>query len=138
MALGGRPRILVIDDDANVRIFISDVLTFLGYETDAADSGVQGLALVERRPYDLVITDLRMPHMTGWDVVNAVRGRLLTMPMIMISGFATEDDVRHADRAGVPLLQKPFSVAELRRIVREVLTAAASQSERRTESDRQG
>jgi YesN/AraC family two-component response regulator len=57
---------------------------------------VQGVALVEQRPYDLVITDLQMPQLTGWDVVNAVRGRRPTMPMIMISGFATEEDVRQA------------------------------------------
>jgi DNA-binding response OmpR family regulator len=107
----------------------------LGYEADEADSGVQGVALLEQRQYDLVITDLQMPHLTGWDVVNAVRGRRPTMPMIMISGFATDDDVREAQRLRVPMLHKPFSVIELRRVVRGLLTAEASQPERRTESD---
>jgi YesN/AraC family two-component response regulator len=96
---------------------------------------VQGVALLEQRQYDLVITDLQMPHLTGWDVVNAVRGRRPTMPMIMISGFATDDDVREAQRLRVPMLHKPFSVIELWRVVRELLTAEASQPERRTESD---
>jgi DNA-binding response OmpR family regulator len=67
--------------------------------------------------------------------VNAVRGRRPTMPMIMISGFATDDDVRQAQRLGVPLLDKPFSVIEFRRVVRELLSAEASQPGRPTESD---
>jgi CheY-like chemotaxis protein len=135
MAPGVRPRVLVIDDERNVRVFISDLLKDLGYETDEADNGLQGVALLEQRPYDLVITDLLMPQLNGWDVVNAVRGRRPTMPMIMISGCATDDDVREAQRLQVPLLHKPFSVIELRRVVRELLTAEASQPGRRTESD---
>lgn len=136
MAPLGRPRVLVIDDDPNVRVLISDLLTYLGYEPDQADGGVQGLALLGQRSYDLIITDLRMPHLTGWDVVNTVRGRRPTMPIIMISGFATEDDVRHAIRVRVLLLHQPFSVAELRRAVRSaVLTAEVPTPKRRTEGD---
>ena len=135
LAPGVRPRVLVIDDDPSVRVFVCDVLEGLGYEADGAEGGVQGLALLERHQYDLVITDIQMPSMSGRDVVNAVHGRLPTMPMIMISGFATEDDVRQAQAVGIPLLHKPFSVTELRRVVRELLTAEASQPGRRTESD---
>jgi CheY-like chemotaxis protein len=135
MASGVRPRVLVIDDEPNVRVFVCDLLKDLGSETDEADNGVQGVALLEQRRYDLVITDLQMPHLTGWGVVNAVRGRRPTMPMIMISGFATDDDVRQAQRLGVPPLDKPFSVIEFRRVVRELLTAEASQPGRPTESD---
>jgi CheY-like chemotaxis protein len=135
LAPGVRPRVLVIDDERNVRVFISDLLKDLGYETDEADNGLQGIALLEQRPYDLIITDLLMPHLTGWDVVNAVRGRGPRMPIIMISGFATDDDVRQAMRVGVRLLHKPFSVAELQRAIREVLTAEVSPPERPTEGD---
>jgi CheY-like chemotaxis protein len=135
MAPAGRPRVLVIDDDRGVRVFLPELLKDLGYEADEADSGVQGVALLEQRPYDLVITDLQMPHLTGWDVVSAVRGRRPTMPMIMISGFATDDDVREAQRLRVPLLHKPFSVIDLRRVVRELLAAEVSQPESRPQSD---
>jgi DNA-binding response OmpR family regulator len=76
-----------------------------------------------------------MPHLTGWDVIDAVRGRWPTMPIIMISGFATDDDVRQAQQVRVPLLHKPFTVIELRRVVRELLAAGASQPGRRTKSD---
>jgi DNA-binding response OmpR family regulator len=98
----------------------------LGYEADDAHDGGQGLALLERHRYGLVITDLQMLNVSGWDVVNAVRARRPTMPIIMISGFATEDDMRQAREVGVPLLQKPFSVAELQRVIRERLAPGAS------------
>jgi DNA-binding response OmpR family regulator len=130
-----RPRVLVIDDDPNVRVFVCDLLDGLGYEADDADDGGQGLALLERHRYELVVTDLQTPNVSGWDVVNAVRGRLPTMPIIMISGFATDDDMRQARQVGVPLLHKPFSVAELQRVIRELLATGASQPERRTELD---
>jgi CheY-like chemotaxis protein len=135
MAPGVRPRVLVIDDDRGVRVFVCDVLEGLGYEADDAEGGVQGLEVLERHRYDIVITDLQMPNMSGWDVVEAVRGRLPTMPMIMISGFATEDDMRQAQAVGVPLLHKPFSVVELRRMVSELLAAGASPPERRMGPD---
>jgi CheY-like chemotaxis protein len=121
MAPGVRPRVLVIDDDPSVRLSVCDMLESLGYETDDAEGGGQGVALLERHQYGLVITDLRMPSMSGWAVVNAVRERTPTMPIIVISGFATDDDARQAQTVGVPLLRKPFSVAELRRVVRELL-----------------
>jgi DNA-binding response OmpR family regulator len=121
MAPGVRPRVLVIEDDPSVRVSVCDMLETLGYDPDDVEGGRQGVALLERHRYDLVITDLRMPSMSGWDVVNAVRERRPTMPIIMISGFATEDEMRRAQAVGVPLLHKPFSVTELQRVVRELL-----------------
>jgi CheY-like chemotaxis protein len=130
-----RARVLVIDDEPTVRGFVCDLLEGLGYDADDAEDGRQGLSLLQQYRYDLVITDLQMPNVTGWDVVNAVRGRLPTMPILMISGFATEDDMRQARQVGVPLLRKPFSVAELQRLIRELLAAGASEPERLSESD---
>ena len=121
MAPGMRARVLVIDDDRSVRASLSGMLEILGYETDEAQGGAQGVALLEGHRYDLVISDLRMPGMSGWDVVNTVRERLPAMPIIMISGFATEDDIRQAQTVGVPLLHKPFSVIELGSVIRELL-----------------
>lgn len=124
-----RRRVLVIDDEAGVRAAVCELLAELGYDADEAEDGPTGLTLLLQHRYDVVVTDLRMPRMTGWDVVEAVRARVPTMPMIMTSAFAIDDEVSRAQRVGVPLLPKPFSVAELRRVIREVL------SERETKSD---
>jgi CheY-like chemotaxis protein len=130
-----RPRVLVVDDELSVRTVVCDLLADLGCEGDEAGDGATAVALLQRGRYDLVVTDLRMPGMTGWDVVEAVRARVPTIPVILISGFATDDDVRRAHRVGLPLLHKPFSLAEFRQVIRSVLTPEASHPERRTESD---
>jgi len=123
-------RILVIDDQAGVRAFVCELLESLGHEADAAEDGPTGLALLPRQRYDLIITDLRMPHMSGWDVVEAVRQQVPRMPLIVISGFATDDDVERAAQAGVCLLQKPFQLAEVKRAIREMLSGKATRGRR--------
>lgn len=93
-----RLRILVIDDQARVRAFVCEMLESLGHDADDAEDGPTGLALLPRQQYDLVITDLRMPQMSGWDVLAAVRQQVPTMPFIVISGFTTDDDVEGPER----------------------------------------
>ena len=93
-------RILVIDDDRAVRGLVCDLLV------------------------DLVITDLAMPHMSGWEVVEVVRHRAPGTPVLIISGFATPEDVGRAQRMGIRVLHKPFSVADLRRAPEEAIRQA--------------
>src|SRR5262249_15477638 len=89
----------------------------------AEDAGT-GLALLARQRYDLVITDLEMPHMSGWEVVEVVRHRALGTGALIISGFATQDDVGRAQRMGIQVLHKPFSLADLRRATDEAIRQA--------------
>jgi CheY-like chemotaxis protein len=123
-----RLRILVIDDQAGVRAVVCELLESLGLDADDAEDGPTGLALLPRQQYDLVITDLRMPLMSGWDVLEAVRGRVPRMPFIVISGFPTDDDVKRAAQAGVLLLHKPFQVAEMKWAIRETISRQGSTS----------
>jgi CheY-like chemotaxis protein len=127
--------VLVIEDEPGVRLVVCDLLASLGWDADEASDGAAGIVLFHRHHYDLVVTDLRMPRLTGWDVVEAARARVPTMPIIMISGFATDDDLRRAQRAGVPLLRKPFTFAELRRAVSEALNFSSFQPNSQTSSD---
>jgi DNA-binding response OmpR family regulator len=121
-----RPRVLVIDDEASVRAVVCDFLRDLGCDADEADSGATGVTLVQRQRYDLVITDLKMPGMTGWEVVEAVRASVPTVPIVMISGFATEADQTRAQEAGLTFLQKPFQLAEFRDAITTALARPAS------------
>jgi CheY-like chemotaxis protein len=120
-----RARLLVIDDDPNVRTFVCELLRTLGYEADAAPDGPTGLARLGARHYDLVITDLRMPYMSGWEVLQRVRQDMPSMPVIIISGFATDEDIGRAQELGVALLPKPFSLADLRRALGQALPPGA-------------
>jgi DNA-binding response OmpR family regulator len=117
-------RILVIDDDRAVRALVGDLLAGLGYAADEGEDAATGLALLARQRYDLVITDLAMPHMSGWEVVELVRHRAPGTAVLIISGFATEDDVGRAQRMGIRILHKPFSVADLRHATEEAIRQA--------------
>src|SRR5262249_43072313 len=96
-------RILVIDDDRAVRTLVCDLLAGLGYAADEGEDASTGLALLARQRYDLVITDLMMPQ--------GVRHRAPGTRVLVISGFATPDDVERAQHLGIRLVHKPFSLA---------------------------
>src|SRR5437899_2602231 len=86
MADERKRRLLLVEDDSAVSEALVDLLAMLEHQADAAASGAKALELFERHRYDLVLTDLMMPGMTGWEVLAAVRGRDARIPVIVISG----------------------------------------------------
>ena len=124
-----RPRVLVIDDDAGVRLVMCDLLETLGCDADEAETGAQGVTLFDRHRYDVVVTDLKMPGLTGWDVVAAVRTRRPTMPIVMVSGFATLADIERARREELVFLEKPFHRAEFKEAITQALHRGVSREE---------
>jgi CheY-like chemotaxis protein len=118
--------VLVIDDDASIRALVCDLLATLDCDADEAEDGATALTLLPQRRYDLVVTDLKMPGMTGWDVVDAVRASVPTMPIMMMSGFATDADRERALTAEVTMLKKPIPVADFRRAIAHALTRRLS------------
>ena len=78
------PRVLVIDDDPVVRDSVQALLEYFGYECGIAADGPSGLKRFEGQTWDLVITDLTLPGMTGWQVVDAIRGRVPGVPVIVL------------------------------------------------------
>jgi two-component system chemotaxis response regulator CheY len=75
MADGHPPRALVIDDDASVRQVLRFLLAAFGYESQPAAAGASGLAQFVKGGWDVVLTDLEMPEMSGWQVIEAIRQR---------------------------------------------------------------
>lgn len=116
-----RSRILVIDDEAQVRDLWGDFLTMLGYDVVRAADGADGLTHVDRGGCDLILTDLRMPGLTGWDVAAAVRRRAPAAPVLVITGSATHLDAIRALAAGVTLLEKPVDLQDLKTAVEKAL-----------------
>jgi DNA-binding NtrC family response regulator len=112
----GRPRILVADDDDAMRALVRDILRTLAADFDEAASGLELITcLAERGPYALVITDVRMPWMSGVQGVIAARHAGLAIPFIVMTAFGNAA-VQHIVDAmqGAVLLSKPFSADELR------------------------
>ncbi|MFQ5828669.1 MAG: response regulator, partial [Candidatus Methylomirabilia bacterium] len=111
---GGRLRILIIDDEADVRVTFRDIVGVAGHEVWEAENGAEGLELLERQSVDLVCTDLGMPGMTGWEVADRVRGRWPELPVALITGWGPRVGPEELKAHGVDLLiTKPFQVKAL-------------------------
>jgi CheY-like chemotaxis protein len=121
-ALSQDPRILLVDDNTVVRDMLVDLVASLGYRADAAAGGEEALKLFDRGHYSVVLTDLLMPGMSGWDVLAAVRQRDANMPVIIITGSPVVDDPR-ALQPGVAVVKKPVDVTALDATIKQMLHA---------------
>lgn len=119
-------RVLVIDDDPDVRRLIRDLVAYLGYDVEEALSAAVGIRLMNRRSFDLVLTDLSMPAMNGWDVVEVARRKIPAIDVIMITGSAVGSDTERASREGVTILNKPVRFQPLKRAVQHALAGRAA------------
>jgi len=106
--------ILIVDDEPNYLVILSELLRDEGFEVFTASSGVEGLALVRDVDLDLVITDMQMPGMDGLQLLQAIKKVNSDLPVIMITAFAQVDKAVAAMQAGAfNYLAKPFSNDEL-------------------------
>ncbi len=114
--------ILIIDDEKNIREGLSAALELDGYSVRLASNGAEGLALIEKGDVDLVITDLRMPGISGEEVLAKVRGESPGIPVIVLTGHGSIDTAVDAMRNGAyDFLTKPLSLDRLSLIVKRAL-----------------
>jgi excisionase family DNA binding protein len=114
-----RARILVVDDEETIRELLSKTLALADYEVDVAPDGRTGIDRMRIIPYDLLITDLRMPGVDGLTVIREARRLKADIPVIIVTGYSTEASAIEAINLGVQgYLTKPFRVPR-------VLAAAA-------------
>jgi CheY-like chemotaxis protein len=119
-------KIVIAEDDPNLSWVYQSLLEEAGYGIHAADNGVDALALVQQVFPDLVVTDVIIPGMDGFELAEAVRGNPATreIPIIFISGAAEPEDRERAARLGVnQYLSKPVQVMELLAAVKTALVA---------------
>ncbi len=124
-ARSARPaRILVLDDEAGVRDVLRDLLGGEGYTVLAAPDGRAGLALSETEPVDLVLCDVSMPGMSGWEVAEAFHARFPHVPVGLITGWGDRLDADELARHGVRfVVAKPFEAVEVLHRVGDALAA---------------
>ncbi len=116
------PRILIVDDEPEMVRGLEDNFRFEGYQTLAATTGKEGLALAVREAPDLILLDIMMPEVSGWDVLRALRQKGLDVPVIMLSARGEEvDRVLGLELGADDYVTKPFSLRELLARVRAVL-----------------
>jgi excisionase family DNA binding protein len=108
---GGRPRVLVVDDEATIRDLLGKTLALAEYDVDMAPDGRTALERLRIIPYDLLITDLKMPGVDGLTVIREARRLKTDLPVIIITGFSNEASAIEAVNLGVSgYLTKPFRV----------------------------
>jgi PAS domain S-box-containing protein len=116
------PTILVIDDEERVREGCRKVLARDGYAVTIAESGAVGLKLIERQHYDLILLDLMMPSLSGFDVLAHVKTLHPDTVIIVISGYATvENSIEAMKKGAFDFIPKPFSPEQLRVLTRKAI-----------------
>jgi CheY-like chemotaxis protein len=119
LAAGPSLRVLVIDDEPIVREALTDSLTDEGHTVVQAASGPEALArLAEGVTVDVVVTDLGMPDMTGWEVARAVRQQYPGLPVGLLTGWAIALELSDEERRGVDfVIAKPYTLDALRSVL---------------------
>ncbi len=122
-------RILIVDDELSMRQFLKILLEKAGYSVTAAPDGAAALEIVRSEELNLVITDIRMPGMSGLELLTEVKQHNAELPVIMITAFASPDDAVLAMKNGAfDYITKPFNVDEIKTVIRAATSRKASVS----------
>jgi DNA-binding response OmpR family regulator len=119
-----RQRILVVDDDEDIRRLNTEALVCAGYKVEAAADGAIAWDVLQFNSYDLLVTDYKMPEMSGIELIQKLHAAHMALPVILVSGtIPTEKLKRHPWLQIDATLLKPYTADELLARVREVLNA---------------
>ncbi|MDB5345860.1 MAG: arlR 1 [Schlesneria sp.] len=121
-------RILVIEDQADLRRLVQGILEEDGYAVDAAADGADGLAKAQAWPYDAIVLDLMLPKIDGWDVLEQLRETHKTPVLILSARDALADRVLGLDIGADDYLSKPFERPELLARLRALIRRTAGQA----------
>lgn len=125
-------RILCVDDEEIVLDSFRKILVLDGYSVDTVQTGPEALGLIQKRHYDFVFTDLRMPEMDGVEVAKSVKHMRPDIDVIIITGYATVETAVECMKSGaLDYVQKPFTEDELRAFVRKALIKRQDQIAKR-------
>jgi len=130
-----RGRLLVIDDEEDLREMLEFILTSEGFEVATVDGGLAALDLARTRRFDLAITDMKMPGMNGIETLTALKELDASMEVIVATGYASEQTAAECMKRGAyGYLRKPFELDDLRALIDRALAqhfaAAVHGSER--------
>ncbi len=115
-------RVLLVEDERELSRALAKMLTKDGYDVDCVYDGADGLSFASTGMYDLILLDIMMPKMNGFEVLSAIRAKKLDTPVIMLTALNAENDkIAGLDRGADDYVSKPFSTNELLARMRAVL-----------------
>ena len=124
----GGPLVLIVDDDAGLRGFVRASLELEGYTVREAANADEGLAVLEEEPPDLILLDVMMPRVDGWEMLRRVQERhgVGAIPVLMFSGKIDETSAADATERGAQgFIGKPFDPQQLIESAKQMLAARA-------------
>jgi DNA-binding response OmpR family regulator len=121
-----KKRILVVEDDEEMRSLLKDFIEAEGFEIDSVSNGSEAFRILVRELFDLVITDIRMPGLTGLDILPGIKKLQPEAPIIVITAFGSEEVHRRAiERGATAYLEKPLHFHELKTMIHEIISSKA-------------
>ena len=119
---GERGRLLVIDDEEDIREMLEFVLSSDGFTVVTADGGLAALEIAEERRFDVAITDMKMPDMDGLETLAALKKLDGSLEVIVVTGYASEQTAAECIKLGAyAYLRKPFEVADLLALIERAM-----------------
>ncbi|MBL4935969.1 response regulator [Clostridium sp. YIM B02515] len=114
-------KVLVVDDTKSIKQLLTTCLEFSGYEVFTANNGIEALELLKNQKVDLIFLDIKMPEISGTEVLRRIRGLGIETPVIIMTAFGTVKNAVECTKLGaVAYLQKPFTAEKVRHLLIEV------------------
>ena len=114
--------ILIVDDNPNMSSLLVEMLEVFKYEAQRATDGFDALEKIDKNEYAMVITDMRMPKMTGLELLKAIKEKKPSLPVVMISGYSIDEcDSDFVKNKADGFLNKPFMMADIEALLSDIL-----------------
>ena len=117
------PQILIVEDDEEMRSLLKEFLEEEGFETECARNGSDALREIVKKPFDLIVTDIEMPGLTGLDILPEMKKLRPGASIIVMTSFANEEVCRRSLEKGASgYLEKPIHIKKLKALIYELLS----------------
>ncbi len=113
--------ILIIEDDPEVRSMLEDYLTYLNYEVFTAADGLEGLKKIKSDRYDLVITDIAMPYVSGIGIISILKEEHPEIPVMAMTGYGYHAEELAEEKNANAIVSKPFDIQQIKQIIDDLL-----------------
>lgn len=121
--MADKSRVLVVDDEDALRTVLSSELMSVGYEVSSASDGEEAIGLVQNKKFDLVLLDIRMPKVDGFEVLKFIKKDYPTVKVIMLTGFADLKNAIESKKHGAEdFVSKPYDLVDLLTTIERVLS----------------
>lgn len=115
-------KILIVDDNPNMSSLLSEMLEVFDYESTRAGDGYEAIEIVDQQDFSLVITDMRMPRMSGLDLLQKLKDKNPKLPVVIISGYALDEEGNSVlDTLADGFLNKPFKMSDIESLLKDVI-----------------